>query len=139
MTRSDKNVSNMMGDGTASMEAMIKALRDIYARQAELQEQTVKVLEVLTKEFDRLSDKPEASQFHDAGVAPETKPEPKPANTNEVGYSELRKLLASISAAGKTAEVKALIKATGAAKLPDVPNECWRDLYEKAKALKGGE
>jgi hypothetical protein len=61
--------------------------------------------------------------------------EPALVSPSSVTLEEVRAKLAALSQAGKTAEVKAIIAAAGAAKLTDIPADKYSEVMEKAAAL----
>lgn len=65
----------------------------------------------------------------------ETKESAASSSTSSVSLETVRGQLASLSQAGKAAEVKALIAKFGAAKLTDIPAEKYADLMAAAEAL----
>lgn len=69
------------------------------------------------------------------GKTPEPEKE-KPAE-KVIEFTEVRKLLAKLSAEGHTAEVRELIKSFGVGRLSDVPQEKYPELMEKAEVLNG--
>ena len=66
-------------------------------------------------------------------------PEPEKAKPAEkvIEFTEVRKLLAKLSAEGHTAQVRELIKSFGVSRLSDVPQEKYPELMEKAEVLNG--
>lgn len=96
-------------------------------------------LTVLAAELKKVSAQGGFEKFAVETPFEEVKPEPVQAAPAEkkIGYDDLRKLCAGVSAAGKTAEIKAIITDAGAARLSELPEDKWAEVYEKAKALKG--
>jgi hypothetical protein len=73
----------------------------------------------------------------DPGVTPEPEKEPEPAAATAptLKLEDVREKLATISRAGKTAQVKELISSFGAGKLTDIPEDKYAELLEKAEKL----
>ena len=63
--------------------------------------------------------------------------EPEKAEDKVIEFSEIRKVLARLSAQGHTAEVRELIQGFGVSRLSDVPQEKYAELMEKAEVLNG--
>ena len=68
---------------------------------------------------------------------PESVEEPKmPQQTDKViEFTEVRKLLAKLSAEGHTEQVRKLIQGFGVNRLSDVPQEMYPELMQKAEVL----
>ena len=56
-------------------------------------------------------------------------------NTKEITLEEIRAKLAALTQGGKQAEVKALIKKYGGAKLSDIPKDKYPELMHEAEAM----
>ena len=68
------------------------------------------------------------------GISEKPKAEPK-KEVKKCTFEELRALLAAKSRAGFTADVKVLINKYGGAKLSDIDEANYQDLYEEAERL----
>lgn len=56
-------------------------------------------------------------------------------NTKEITLEEIRAKLAALTQGGKQAEVKALIKKYGGAKLSDIPKDKYPQLMQEAEGM----
>ncbi len=72
-------------------------------------------------------------------VAPEptpaAAPEPKPEPVPEVSLEQVRDKLATLSSAGKRAQVKELLSQFGVSKLTEIPKERYAELLAAAEAI----
>lgn len=85
--------------------------------------------ESVVKEETKEAEKVTAEEGTSAEVKEETKPE------KAITLAEVRTMLASLSASGKTKEVKDLITRFGADKLSEIPVEQYGDLMREAAKL----
>lgn len=88
--------------------------------------------------------KPKAAKAEPAPTPPAAEPAPQEAAPSEPAAAspskaptleEVRARFAELSQAGKAAEVKALLKKFGAAKLTDVPSEKYDELLAAAEGI----
>ena len=119
------------------MSATVNILADI-ARTLDAQAHTMKVLAAGLLE---ISKQPGMERFVPETPFEEVKPEAETKAAPEkpaMKYDDLRKLCAAVAAAGKTADIKAIINEVGVTKLSEVPENKWVEVYEKIKAIKEG-
>ena len=79
-------------------------------------------------------------ELHDGMIEPSVReekqdPADKPKQTLKVSLEDVRGLLAKKSQEGKSAEVRTLIQSYGVAKLSEVNESDYEDLYLKAEVL----
>lgn len=107
-----------LADATDGLFGAVKALRMLYSTEAVTPSADAEVKPV---------DQPEKPT---AGAEPE-KTEPEKVYE----FTDVRRVLAGLSSAGHSADVKRLIAEYGAAKLSDIKPESYAELVQKAEAI----
>ena len=135
-------LTKVLADGT------LKALADsINTEMAATRAAGAEELKKYDAQNDDLSDKKAtkgttAPKTEKMPAAAQPAPQPEgvsttdtPAETPEVKLEDVRAVLASLTKAGKSDDVKALFAKYGASKLPEVKKEHYADLLQEARAL----
>lgn len=103
----------------ACLKAMAEMAKKLKGEESVVKEETKEAEKVTAEE----------------GTSAEAKEEPEAKPEKVVTLVEVRTLLASLSASGKTKEVKDLITRFGADKLSEIPAEQYGDLMREAAKL----
>lgn len=135
-------LTKVLADGT------LKALADsINTEMAATRAAGAEELKKYDAQNDDLSDKKAtkgttAPKTEKMPAAAQPAPQPEgvsttdtPAETPEVKLEDVRAVLASLTKAGKSDDVKALFAKYGASKLPEVKKEHYAELLQEARAL----